>query len=74
MTEAQDMLNRYTEAEKTLLEGKSYQWGERRLSFEDLSEIRAGRREWQARVDAEDSKSNPASAARVGGVAYARLS
>lgn len=67
------MLALYIAAEKAVLEGKSYEWGDRRLSYENLSEIRQGRKEWQAKVDAESATSNPTQAARVGGVAYARL-
>lgn len=68
------MLDLYLAAEKSVLEGKTVEWGDRRLSYENLSEIRQGRKEWQAKLDAENATSNPKAASRVGGVAYARLS
>jgi hypothetical protein len=57
MTTAREMLDLYTEAEKTVLGGQSFRINtggtDRTLTRADLEQIRAGRREWQARVDGE---------------------
>ena len=53
MSTATTMLANYIAAETAVLKGKEYNMGGRKLSYEDLSEIRAGRQEWQAKVDAE---------------------
>lgn len=44
------MLERYTDAELAILEGKSISFNGRTLSMENLSEIRAGRQEWERRL------------------------
>ncbi len=51
MKTAQEMLDAYIAAERAVLLGQSYRFGERQLTRADLAEIRAGRKEWQARVD-----------------------
>lgn len=53
MTTAQQMLQRYIDAETAVLSGQSVRLGERQLTRADLAEIRAGRREWQQQVDRE---------------------
>lgn len=53
MTTATDMVTAYLNAEAALLLGKEYQLGDRHLKSEDLAEIRAGRKEWEARARAE---------------------
>ncbi|MDK2124158.1 hypothetical protein [Parachitinimonas caeni] len=53
MSQSQDMINRYLAAEQAVLEGKTVSWGDRALTLENLSEIRAGRREWERRQQAE---------------------
>lgn len=53
MTTATDMLQRYIDAEQRVLSGQSVQWGDRQLTLSDIDEIRAGRREWEHRVAAE---------------------
>lgn len=53
MSIAQDMLARYLAAEEALLRGKEVAFGDRKLRREDLPEVRAGRREWESRVAAE---------------------
>ncbi|KAF1697981.1 primosomal replication protein PriB/PriC domain protein [Pseudoxanthomonas jiangsuensis] len=53
MATAQEMLDLYTQAEAAVLAGQSVRMGDRQLTRADLEQIRAGRREWQARVDAE---------------------
>jgi hypothetical protein len=52
MTTAQQMLDRYIQAELALLDGKTVQFGGRTLSMESLAEIRKGRMEWEQRVAA----------------------
>ncbi len=56
MATAQEMLDGYTQAELAVLAGQSFRLGDRMLTRADLSEIRTGRREWQARVDAESGR------------------
>ena len=53
MATAQEMLTFYTDAEIAVLKGQRVRFGERDLTRADLEQIRAGRREWQMRVDAE---------------------
>lgn len=53
MATAHEMLDFYTQAEISVLRGQRVRYGDRDLTRADLSEIRAGRREWQMRVDAE---------------------
>jgi hypothetical protein len=55
MTTAQQMLDRYIQAELALLDGKTVQFGGRTLSMESLAEIRKGRMEWEQRVAAEQA-------------------
>ncbi|MDP3322650.1 MAG: hypothetical protein Q8S71_03785 [Hydrogenophaga sp.] len=55
MTQATDMLDKYIAAEQAILEGKSISFSGRTLSFENLQEIRAGRKEWEARVKSEQT-------------------
>lgn len=59
MTTATDMLASYLQAEADLLLGKETQLADgRRLKFEDLDKVRAGRAEWERRVRAESSASS----------------
>lgn len=53
MTQAQDMLNLYIQAESAVLTGQEFRLGDRTLRYADLAEIRKGRAEWQARRNAE---------------------
>ena len=53
MATAQEMVEFDTTAEQRVLQGQRVRHGERDLTLADLEQIRAGRREWQARVDAE---------------------
>lgn len=50
---AQVMLQAYLAAETAVLSGQSFRFGERQLTRADLAEIRAGRREWEAKVRTE---------------------
>lgn len=45
------MLQMYQAAEAAVLQGQSFRMGERQLNRADLAEIRAGRREWEAKVN-----------------------
>lgn len=53
MTQAADMLNLYIQAETAVLSGQEFVLGDKRLRRADLEQIRAGRAEWQAIVNAE---------------------
>ena len=56
MSTATEMLNLYIEAEKAVLSGKEFFMNGRRLVREDLAMIRAGRQEWERKVNAESAK------------------
>ncbi len=58
MSTATEMLAKYLAAEAALLVGKEVSFGDRRLRREDLAEIRAGRREWESRIAAEQRAAN----------------
>ena len=51
---AKQMVDRYLEAEMSLLEGKSVQFGGRMLTMENLGQIREGRKEWERRAAVEE--------------------
>ena len=55
MSHATEMLAAYIAAEKAVLQGQSYTILNRSLTRVNLAEIRNGRREWQAKVNAEQS-------------------
>lgn len=55
MSAASDMRDLYIAAEAAVLKGQSYRLGERMLTLADLEQIRAGRREWEGRVAAENA-------------------
>lgn len=56
MSTATDMLALYIQAEKDVLAGKAVTLNGRSLQRENLQEIRKGRAEWQAAVNAENAK------------------
>lgn len=58
MSTATDMLALYIQAEKDVLKGKSVSVNGRSMSRENLQEIRAGRSEWQRKVDSENASKN----------------
>lgn len=62
------MLAKYLAAEQSILEGKAVRLGERSLQLEDLAEVRQGRREWEARVQAEAASA--AEAPTLGGLGF----
>lgn len=51
ITEARDMRNLYVKAEKAVLQSQSYNIGGQSLTRANLTEIRKGRDEWQAKLD-----------------------
>ena len=68
MTIATDMLAKYMAAEQAILEGKDVRIGDRSLAMEDLESVRAGRREWEKRVSAENAA--VAGASSFGGLTF----
>lgn len=68
MTQAADMLTLYIQAESAVLSGQEFTLGDRRLRRADLAEIRAGRQEWQARVNAENLRN--AGGPTIGGLGF----
>ena len=44
------MIQRYTEAELAVLDGKSIRFNGQEMTMENLSEIRKGRLEWERRL------------------------
>ncbi len=46
----EQMLDKYYEAEASLLEGKTIQWDGKTLTKENLDVIQRGRREWERKV------------------------
>ncbi|WP_320838471.1 hypothetical protein [Zhongshania sp.] len=53
---AQEMLDKYMEAELALLEGKSISWNGKTYTRENLAEIQRGRREWEQRVSRQSTR------------------
>ena len=68
MTIATDMLASYMAAEAAVLTGKTVSFNGRTHTTEDLAEIRKGRKEWEARVNAEATGSSARST--IGGLGY----
>jgi hypothetical protein len=68
MSTATDMLAKYLAAEGAILSGQSVRWGDRTLQRADLPEVRAGRREWETRVQAEQNSA--ATTPSIGGLSY----
>ncbi|EJK96014.1 hypothetical protein ECSTECO31_1719 [Escherichia coli STEC_O31] len=48
------MIQRYTEAEMAVLDGKSVTFNGQQMTMENLSEIRQGRQEWERRPCGSD--------------------
>lgn len=46
----ESMIQRYTEAELAVLDGKSIRFNGQEMTMENLSEIRKGRQEWERRL------------------------
>ncbi|HCF4945002.1 TPA: primosomal replication protein PriB/PriC domain protein [Pseudomonas aeruginosa] len=53
---AQQMLDKYLEAEAAVLEGRTVIFKGRTHTMEDIEKIRAGRREWERRAAAEQDR------------------
>ncbi|PSJ23585.1 primosomal replication protein PriB/PriC domain protein [Halomonas sp. ND22Bw] len=56
----QDMLDRYLEAEEEVLAGREVKMNGKSLTLADLPDIRAGRREWERRVERQKTGGGPA--------------
>lgn len=52
----QNMIDRYASAELAVLEGKSITFNGQQMTFENLSEIRKGRKEWERRLATLNNK------------------
>lgn len=76
LAQAQTLLDQYIAAETAVLEGKEIAIGtggtDRRWKSEDLAEIRKGRQEWQATVNALTARA--AATPTFGGIRYSRAS
>lgn len=69
MTTAQTMLAAYLAAEQAILEGKEARWSNgQMLRHEDLQWVQAGRREWEAKVNAEANRRS--SVPTIGGLGF----
>jgi len=68
MSTATEMLAKYLAAEAAILEGKEVRLNGRVLRREDLDLVREGRKEWEAKVAAEEAaaKGTPT----VGGLGF----
>lgn len=55
MTTAQQMVERYIEAELAVLDGRSITFGGRTLTMANLAEIRQGRLEWELRAQQQSA-------------------
>lgn len=66
MSTATDMQALYIAAEAAVLKGQSFEIAGKKMTLADLDKIRAGRREWDARVRDEAA----AAAGRKGGLRY----
>lgn len=67
MSTPQEMLAHYTAAEVAVLGGQRFRIGDRDVTMADIEQIRAGRREWQLRVDNEGRRRAPFAVADFGG-------
>ena len=58
MSTEQEMINLYIQAEKDVLAGKDVSIGGRKITMENLNEIREGRKEWERRLQGKRQR-NP---------------
>lgn len=65
---ASEMLAKYLAAEAAVLQGQEVVWEGRRLSRADLEQIRAGRKEWEAKANAERLRKS--GAPTIGGLGF----
>lgn len=56
---AEQMVERYLEAEAAVLEGKSVTLNGRTMTLENLGDIRRGRLEWERRVQLQQRGGGP---------------
>ena len=56
-SDIETMVQRYVDAEMAVLDGKSITFNGQQMSYENLSEIRKGRQEWERRLAACDMQS-----------------
>ncbi|BBQ61545.1 hypothetical protein WP2S18E08_15280 [Escherichia coli] len=49
-TDIESIIQRYTDAEIAVLDGKSITFNGQQMTLENLSEIRKGRQEWERRL------------------------
>lgn len=56
MSKASDMIALYEEAEKKVLKGQAYSIDGTSFTRANLSELRAGRREWETKLRQEQAK------------------
>lgn len=72
LEDAQAMVAAYTQAELQILAGKEVRMGgpgiDRWLRFEDIEQVRAGRKEWEAKVKALQTAAGGAPA--LGGLSF----
>lgn len=68
MSTATEMLSKYLEAEKAILDGKTISFQGRTMGMEDLDKIREGRREWEQRVAQEQRAA--AGRPSIGGMSF----
>lgn len=50
------MIQRYSQAEMAVLDGKSIRFNGQEMTMENLSEIRKGRQEWERRLSSLNQK------------------
>lgn len=50
LNDIQNIVDRYTEAELAVLQGKSITFNGQQMTMENLSEIRKGRQEWERKL------------------------
>jgi len=65
---AEEMLAKYLAAEAAVLQGQTIEFDGRRIGRADLDTIRAGRKEWESKVNGQ--KSRAAGAPTIGGLGY----
>lgn len=51
-SDIETMIQKYVDAETAVLDGKSITFNGQQMTFENLSEIRKGRQEWERRLAA----------------------
>lgn len=57
MSTETEMLAKYLEAERAILEGKQISFQGRTMGMEDLDKVIAGRKEWERRVAGQENAS-----------------